>query len=336
MNKLRLLKASYEGVLKLGESELQVYVLENGTRVISRNAIYRAFGRTKRGRKKDEIRVPDKPELPSFIDAKNLQPFIDNELERVLGKIDFLNLSGKEASGYEAVVIPLLCNVYLEARAQGVLTKQQEHLAAASEILVRSLAKTGIIALVDEATGYQYDREKAELQKILQAYISEELLPWQKRFPDVFYRELFRLNGWDFTVNGIKKRPSVIGKWTNTLVYDELPKGIREELKNKTPKSSKGNYTQRLHQSLTEDVGHPHLAEQISKVITLFQLSDNMKHMWQQFEKLKMRQQGQLEIPFEFDKEGRTIEPVEPIDESNLSDFNNSLKKALDFNPKED
>lgn len=70
---------------------------------------------------------------------------------------------------------------------------------------MRVFARVGITALVDEATGYQYDREKNELQKILKAYIAEDLLPWQKRFPDIYYKELFRLNGWDFTVNGIKK-----------------------------------------------------------------------------------------------------------------------------------
>jgi hypothetical protein len=80
--------------------------------------------------------------------------------------------------------------------------------------LVRAFAKVGIVALVDEATGYQYDREKDALQKILEQYISPELLPWEKRFPDEFYREIFKLKGWDFTVNGINKRPSIIGKWT--------------------------------------------------------------------------------------------------------------------------
>lgn len=42
---------------------------------------------------------------------------------------------------------------------------------------MRVFARVGITALVDEATGYQYDREKNELQKILKAYIAEDLLP---------------------------------------------------------------------------------------------------------------------------------------------------------------
>ena len=90
--------------------------------------------------------------------------------------------------------------------------------------------------LVDEVTGYQYDREKAELQKILSQYISHELLAWQKKFPDIFYQELFRLNGWNFTVSGIKKRPSVIGNWTKTLIYKELPRGVLDELQKESAK----------------------------------------------------------------------------------------------------
>ncbi len=127
-------------------------------------------------------------------------------------------------------------------------------------------------------------------------------------FPDIFYKELFRLNGWDFNVNGIKKRPGVIGTWTKKLIYEELPNGVLEELEKNTPKSLKGNKTARLHQSLTIDIGNPHLKEQINKCITLFQLSDSMEHMWYNFQKIKDRQKGQLDLPFKFDDDGHTIE----------------------------
>jgi len=302
------LRATHEGKLPIGNIELNVAVLEDGTRIISRNAIFRAFGRTKRGRAKNETREPN---MPSFIDANNLQPFIDAGLRGVLNKLDFIGLNGKEDSGYDALILPKLCKVYLDARQQKVLKPQQLPLARESEILLFGLSNIGIIALVDEATGYQYDREKDELQKILKAYISEELLPWQKKFPDIYYKELFRLNGWDFTIHGIKKRPGVIGRWTTTLIYERLPKGVLDELKKRTPKSDAGNYLARFHQNLTLDIGEPNLTAQLNKVITLFQLSDNMEHMWQQFNKLKNREEGQLAIPFNFDAKGHTIEPID-------------------------
>ena len=119
---------------------------------------------------------------------------------------------------------------------------------------------------------------------------------------------MFRLNGWNYTVHSIKKRPGVVGTWTTKLIYDQLPKGVLEELKAKTPKSKRGNKTARYHQSLTDDIGNTHLMSQINQMVTLFQLSDNMKHMWSQFAKLKERQSGQMQLPFEFDKKGHTIE----------------------------
>lgn len=298
------LRAINEGNLTLGNITLNVAVLNDGTRVISQSAIFKAFGRKRRGRSKNEIRVPN---MPPFMDAGNIQPYVDEELKSVLNKINYVTKNGSSTiEGYDATIIPLLCKMYLDARDAGVLKPSQAQLARESELLLFSLSKIGIIALVDEATGYQYDREKDELQRILKAYISEALLPWQKRFPDIFYKELFRLNGWDYTVRGIKNRPGIIGKWTNTLVYEQLPPGVLAELKRKTPISNLGNKTAKYHQFLTLDIGEPNLTNQIQQVVTLFQLSDTMEQMWTQFEKLNLRKQGQLDIPFAFDNSGHT------------------------------
>ena len=325
----KILNSTHEGKIQLGENELNVAVLEDGTRIITQSAVFKAFGRTKRGRAKDDIRVLNRP---AFVDANNLQPFIHGDLDKVLVPIEYNSMNNNLTEGYNAEILPKLCKVYLDAREEKKLVKQQLPLARASEILLMGLSDLGIKALVDEATGYQYEREKDELQKILSKYISQELLPWQKTFPDIFYKELFRLNGWDFTVRGIKKRPGVIGTWTNKLVYEELPKGVLQELQQNVPKSETGNKTARLHQLLTDDIGNPHLRAQINQIVTLFQLSDDMKHMWSQFEKLKQRQSGQMELPFDFDDKGHTIEPIE---KSTLSKFNKKLVKGLNWNPKE-
>lgn len=109
------------------------------------------------------------------------------------------------------------------------------------------------------------------------------MLPWQKRFPDEFYKEIFRLNGWDYTVNGIKKRPGVIGTWTKKLVYNLLPKGVLEELQARTPKSAAGNKTRRLHQILTLDIGEPHLERQLISAITLMNISNSWKEFLNHF-----------------------------------------------------
>ncbi|WP_420573037.1 P63C domain-containing protein [Kordia sp.] len=329
------LKATHQGELDLNGFELTCAVLddEDRTRVFSERTIANAFGIKGGGaywkKKKEGSAV-----LPEYLSASYLKPFISKELkEEFENAYSYRSLSGVDSNGVDVTVLPEICDVYIQARNSG---KDSANLVNAAEIayaLMKGFATVGIVALVDEATGYQYDREKDELQKILQKYISQELLPWQKRFPDIFYKELFRLNGWDFTVNGIKKRPGVIGTWTKKLVYEQLPKGVLEELEKNVPKSETGNKTARFHQLLTDDIGNPHLTAQINQIVTLFQLSDNMKHMWEQFEKLKHRQSGQLALPFNFDDKGRTIEPTE---ETELSDFNKNLLKAVNTNPKDD
>lgn len=285
----KTLKSLADGILKIGDVELDVSVLENGVRVVKQTDVFRALGRDPRGNSRID-------QIPAFMDAKNLQSLISSDLEVMIKRVVYLDKNGKEKEGFNADILPLVADLYLKARDAGVLVATQIDTAKKAEMLIRSLARVGITALVDEATGYQYERERDELQKILKAYISEELLKWEKRFPDDFYKEIFRLNGWDFTVNGIKKRPSVIGRWTNTLIYNELPEGVLQELKENTPKHA------RYHQRLTPDIGQPNLTAQIYKVIGIMQSSDNMQEMWERFKKIKAREQDE---GVEFDEKGR-------------------------------
>lgn len=327
----KLLKATHQGELNINELKITCAVLEDGTRVVSERSIANAIGASGSGsywRKRKKGGAVK----PRYLYANFLDPYISDELLLSLSEsTPYKAVNGSEALGLRAEVIPEICDVWVKAGQKGAVPNSSKVVSDKAYVLLKGFATVGIIALIDEATGYQFDREKDELQHILKAYISEELLPWQKKFPDIFYKELFRLNGWDFTVNGIKKRPGVIGKWTKTLIYNELPNGVLKELEKNTPKDEKGHKKTQMHRLLTDDIGNPHLKAQINQMIILFQLSDDMKHMWNQFEKLKMRQSGQLELPFNFDEKGHTIEPVE---ETTLSNFNKNLKKGLEYNPK--
>lgn len=290
--------------LKLGNLELECYVLEDGTRVFSGRGIQKALG----------SKSTSGQWLSTYINKGPLACRFSEDLskitERINNPIKFRrnNAGGSQVAtnGYDVTLLVDICSVILDADRENIEVDPQ--IVMNADIIIRSVAKVGIIALVDEATGYQYDRERYELQQILKKYISEELLPWTKRFPDVFYKELFRLNGWDFTVNGIHKRPSIIGKWTNKIIYEQLPKGVLDELKRKTPKNERGNRIAKFHQHLTLDMGEPELEKQITKVIALFQASDNMQQFWSMFQKMIDRQNGQLTLPFLFDDDGHTKE----------------------------
>ncbi len=152
--------------------------------------------------------------------------------------------------------------------------------------IMTAFAKTGLIAVIDEVTGYQDDRDRNELQKILSQYISEELLPWAKRFPDEFYKQMFRLKGWDYKE---KAKPGYAGTLTNEYIYKYLPCGVLDELRNKTPKSTAGNKINRYHQHLSEKTGIAHLDKHLQQTIALMKASDN----WEEFDKLFHKAMGE-------------------------------------------
>lgn len=287
------LYATHEGKLNLNNSVLDVAILNNGQRILTQSAVFKALDRPSRG----NSRVIG---IPTFMDAKNLQPLISEDLRGVINKIEYKGLNDTIQIGFDANILPLVSDLYLKARELGVIkTSAQLATAQKAEILVRSLAKIGVMALVDEATGYQYERERFELQKTFEAYINKELLKWQKMFPDDFYYEIFRLNGWDYTVDSIKKRPGVVGTWTNKLVYNRLPNGVLDELKRKTPKSVKGNYTAKFFQSLTPEIGHPELSAQIYKVVGIMRISKDWKDFIGNFNTMVSREDGQIELDIE-------------------------------------
>lgn len=163
--------------------------------------------------------------------------------------------------------------MFLAAREAGALQHTQIHLARSAEILMRGLARVGIIALVDECTGYQADRDRDELSKILEAYIAEELRPWMRLFPHEFFKQIHRLQGWAYT-DKQTKHPQYVGKLINQYIYDRLPPGVHEKLREVNPVVD-GRRKRKHFQHLTEHTGIPHLDKQITAVTTLLAVSDD-------------------------------------------------------------
>ncbi len=170
--------------------------------------------------------------------------------------------------------MPIICDIYLAARKDKVLIPQQERLADIAEIIVRSLAKLGIIALVDEATGYQEIREKKALEKLVNLFLNQEYAAWSKRFPTEFYKELFRLKGWLWDPSSTKC-PKLVGKITNDIVYGRLAPGVLAELQKINPKDSKGNRVVKHHQFLTDNKGHTALDRHIHTVIAFMKTASS-------------------------------------------------------------
>lgn len=206
--------------------------------------------------------------LPIFLAPSNLKPFISDELAAALFEPLQYRSGNRVVSGFEAKWLPEICDVWLRARDAEALQTQQFERAKNAEILIRGLAQIGIIALIDEATGYQEVREKDELHRLLAIYLSEERLKWAKRFPDEFYRQLYRLRGWSWPA-GVKRTP-YIGKLTNYLVYDRLPPGVLDELRDRNPTlEGTGRRRWKHHQFLSEDIGQPDLRDHLLQTIAI-------------------------------------------------------------------
>jgi hypothetical protein len=270
---LKATHGSAEHPLKIGDMEIPCYVLEDGRRVLSLGGMVSALGMSgggAGGRQGDR--------LYQFATNKSLSPFIRNDLiSRMENAVRFqAPTGGSPATGYEATILPDICDAVLDAREAGALRADQLHIAKKCEILVRGLARVGIIALVDEATGYQADRARDALAKILEAFIAKELQPWIPTFPIDFYREMFRLRGLAFP-DGTVKRPQYFGMLTNEIVYRRLAPGVLDELKRVTPRNEDGRPKVKYFQSLTNNKGYPKLKEHLGAVTALMKISKDWK-----------------------------------------------------------
>lgn len=276
-------EAKYNGIIVLGDSPLPCAVLDNGMRVLSERGVTKVLGGKRGGSHwKRQNSAPSNGYLPVFLSAGNLSPFISPSLRIALGNpVLYRARNGKVGYGVPATLLAEICRVFRRAARADALIGDQNQIAIQAEILYDGFAEVGITALIDEATGYQEVRDRDGLYRILEAYISKELLPWTKRFPDEFYRQLFRLRGWPYSPPS-PKRPQLVGKLTNQLIYEKLPPGVLDALRKKNPIVEHGYRRYKHHQLLTEDVGDKNLASQLIAVTTLMRVSRN----WNAFRKL--------------------------------------------------
>lgn len=231
-------KAEYEDELKIGDLRIPCAVLDDGRRILSERGTSAAFTHVRSGGEFAKKRAAEGGvRLPVFLQSSALAPFIPQDLADTLATpIKYQSKKGgKAASGIPAEALPSICEVFLAARRAGALTGSGLRKAGAAEILVSGFARVGIVALVDEATGYQRDRARDALAKILEAFVAKELQKWVRTFPADYYEHIYRLNKWKYDPQSSKRTP-YLGKLTNDVVYDRLAPGIRGELDKMVPK----------------------------------------------------------------------------------------------------
>lgn len=206
--------------------------------------------------------------LPAFLTAKNLKDFIPEALQVTSSQIEFRTLGGQRAFGYAAELLPQVCGVFLDAKAAGKLAAQQEHIADRALVLIRGFASIGIIALIDEATGYQYERPRRDLEEYLKKFLAESLRRWVRTFPGDYFKHLCRLKGVQLRPD--MKLPQYFGHLTNDLVWRRIAPGLLRALKER--REERGRPSNKLHSWTSEELGKPELLMHLGMVVGLMKL----------------------------------------------------------------
>nr|ELR5113010.1 hypothetical protein [Providencia stuartii] len=266
-------KATHTGIMATG---LSCAVLPDGRRVISMqgsNGLADTFGVSVGSKMPRWVPNGESGQLPYVLQANEIQPFISLELRQQISEpIVYKNASGVGVSyGIDVTLLPSICEAWIEAEKNGEL-KQRNHLntAVKAQALYKSLARVGAVALVDEATGYQKERERDALAKLLEEFIAKEMRPWVSTYPADFFEELCRLRKVPFKAN--MRKPQYFGYLINNITYDRMAPDLREILKEERARAKKGNA--KMHQFLSEGTGYAMLQKRLTGITTLMKACD--------------------------------------------------------------
>lgn len=252
--------AKFPGELLLGDTAVDCYVLDTGQRVINLRAVVKAIANKDRGG------------LADYIEVNALKPFINSDL--ILAETIDFHIPGTQyqGRGIEAERFLEICQGYVNALSSNSLTtERQREIAVRCSILLSSCAKIGLIALIDEATGYQYERDQDALQLKLKAFIAEELRAWEKTFPDELWQEFGRLTGW---TGPLHSRPQWWGKLVIEMIYNTLDPDVARYLRENRPE--KGVH---WHRQLTDNVGVRALVSRCWEVVGLAKSCRDMREL---------------------------------------------------------
>ncbi len=263
--------ARWRGALAIAGVDVPCYVLDNGMKVIGRTSATELL-----------TGIPGGGALEQYIRVKALEPFINSEL--VLDRFvpfRLLEVEGlaKAVKGLPADLMIEVCQAFVSAMQASYdpkstlpkLTDRQREIAMHASVFLSACAKVGLEALIDEATGYQYERAEDALQVKLRAFIADELRAWEKTFPDELWAEFGRLTGWK---GSLHSRPKWWGRLVIEMIYDTLDPDIADYLKNNKPAPGV-----RWHRQLTENIGVRSLVSRCYEVIGMAKTCTDMKEL---------------------------------------------------------
>lgn len=262
--------ARWRGALNIVGVDVPVYVLDNGLKIIGRTSATELLTGIKGG-----------GALEKYIGVKALEPFINKDLvlERLV-PFRLLEVEGLERAvkGLPHDLMIEVCQGFASALQASLgkdsttkLTQRQQEMAIKASMFLSACAKVGLEALIDEATGYQYERPDDALQIKLRAFIADELRAWERTFPDELWVEFGRLTNWKGTLHS---RPKWWGKLVIEMIYDTLDPDVAAYIKaNKPPMGV------RWHQQLTENIGVRQLVSRCFEVVGMAKTCTDMREL---------------------------------------------------------
>ena len=243
------LSASHCGVVHFGDLECEAVVLTTGERGYVRKQVAKLLGvhENNTGHRFRQILADFSPKSLS-------------ELDKFESPISLP--SGRRAQFFPAGVITQIASGVIDAALDHTLHSARRKLVPNCMKIMRALATTGEVALIDEATGYQHHRAPDALQELIAKLLRQSSASWERRFHPDYYRALYRLFGWRYQGHE-QNPPHVIGQITLRWVYGPvLPGELLDEIRGRKAISHKH------HQWLTEQ-GLAHLETQIHAVTAI-------------------------------------------------------------------
>jgi hypothetical protein len=273
--------------IRIADIEVQCYVLDDDRRVIATNGVLDALQMARGG-----AMVKGMNRLELFAAQNRLKPYVSNSLlARIADPIRF-RIGNNVTNGFESDTLIELAEAVIQADNAGALQKQQSGIAHQCRIITANLTRLGLIALIDEATGYQRRRDADELQTILAAYLLPEHRPWIQAVPDEFTDEVYRVYGWERKPQN--RGPRYAGKLIRQLIYEKMPKPVLPALDELNPRDANYRRKKKNTQYLTQQ-GLDHFRSQVITIMTLLRISSSKTEFKRHIRRLY---NPQKELPF--------------------------------------
>lgn len=257
--KIQRPKVAYYGEAHIGKSiSFECAVLEDGRRGYVLKSLRTAIGMRKN--------IP----VPAFERfCSEIAPNAMNILHKSGSRFEVIMPHGGLGVWVEAGVLTHLASGVIRSQIAGRLRANRQHLVEPCLAIQEALSEIGEVALIDEATGYQYRRAPDALQDLVSKLIKEKAADWERRFHPEFYMAICKMLGIPYG-NKHRALPSIVGKITMDWIYEVIfPQEIIAEIKTRRK-------SEKLHQWL-EDGGLNLLEKQRDAVMMVARVSTDYK-----------------------------------------------------------